>query len=139
MTFRLKNMVRRLLAGHAVLLVIAITVLAGCTVQPVRPESTPQGETQSDATTSPSADSPAETKTGAADASPTPDSGSGGTGKGEGAFHTQVITTAESIQLAYSMGGMSIKIAETSVDNATYTSGTAADFDATTVALTLAF
>ena len=81
MTFHRKNMGRRLLAGRAVLLIIAITVLTGCTVQPVRPESTPQGETQSDATTSPSADSPAETKTGAADASPTPDSGSGGTGK----------------------------------------------------------
>ena len=53
--------------------------------------------------------------------------------------NTEVTTTAESIQLAYSMGGMSIKIAETSVDNATYTSGTGADFDATTVALTLAF
>jgi len=48
-------------------------------------------------------------------------------------------TTAESIQLAYSMGGMSIKIAESSVDNATYASGTASDFDATTVAMTLAF
>ena len=35
---------------------------------------------------------------------------------------------------------MSIKIAETDVDNATYTEGgTSADFEATTVALTLAF
>jgi len=49
------------------------------------------------------------------------------------------ITTAESIQLAYSMGGMSIKIAETDVDNATYAVGTGSDFDATTIALTLAF
>jgi len=52
---------------------------------------------------------------------------------------TEVTTTADSLQLAYSMGGMSIKIAETSVDNATYTTGTGSDFDATTVALTLAF
>jgi len=49
------------------------------------------------------------------------------------------ITTAQSIQLAYSMGGMSIKIAESDVDNATYSSGTGSDFDATTVALSLAF
>jgi len=49
-------------------------------------------------------------------------------------------TTAESIQLAYSMGGMSIKIAETDVDDATYANGgTASDFEATTVALSLAF
>jgi len=56
-----------------------------------------------------------------------------------GLDNPEVTTTSESIQLAYSMGGMSIKIAESSVDNATYTSGTAADFDGTTVALTLAF
>ena len=49
-------------------------------------------------------------------------------------------TTVDSIQLAYSMGGMSIKIAESSVDDATYANGgTASDFDATTIALTLAF
>jgi len=59
-------------------------------------------------------------------------------GSGETAG-SETITTAESIQLAYTMGGMSIKIAETSVDNATYTSGTASDSDATTVALSLAF
>jgi len=46
---------------------------------------------------------------------------------------------AESLQLAYSMGGMSIKIAESSVDNASYTSGTGNDNDGTTIALTLAF
>jgi outer membrane protein OmpU len=57
-------------------------------------------------------------------------------GEAEG---VEVTTTAESIQIAYTMGGMSIKIAETDLDNATYTSGTGSDFDATTVALTLAF
>ena len=48
---------------------------------------------------------------------------------------------AESIQLAYSMGGMSIKIAETDVDDATYAepNTTASDFEGTTVALSLAF
>ena len=49
--------------------------------------------------------------------------------------------TIESFQLAYSMGGMSIKIAETEVDDATYAAdgSTGSDFEATTVALTLAF
>ena len=50
-----------------------------------------------------------------------------------------VTNDAESIQLAYSMGGASIKIAETSVDDANYTSGTSKDRDGTTLALTLAF
>ena len=50
-----------------------------------------------------------------------------------------VTTTAESLQLAYSMGGASIKIAETDVDNKTYTAGTGSDFEGTTVALSLAF
>ena len=49
------------------------------------------------------------------------------------------IMTVDSLQLAYSMGGMSVKIAESNVDNATYAVGTASDFEATTVALTLAF
>jgi len=52
---------------------------------------------------------------------------------------TEVTTTADSLQLAYTMGGMSIKIAESNVDNATYTSGTGSDFEARTIALTLAF
>jgi len=46
---------------------------------------------------------------------------------------------AESMQLAYTMGGMSVKVAESSVDNASYTSGTSKDRDGTTLALTLAF
>jgi len=54
--------------------------------------------------------------------------------------NNKFITTAESIQVAYSMGGVSIKIAETDVDDATYANGgTGSDFEATTVALTLAF
>jgi len=51
----------------------------------------------------------------------------------------QVELEAESLQLAYTMGGMSVKIAESSVDNASYTSGTANDSDGTTIALSLAF
>jgi len=46
---------------------------------------------------------------------------------------------AESLQMAYTMGGMSVKIAESSVDNGSYTSGTSKDRDGTTVALSLAF
>ena len=49
----------------------------------------------------------------------------------------EVDNEAESIQLSYSMGGASIKVAETSVDNAKYS--TANDWDGTTIALTLAF
>ena len=47
--------------------------------------------------------------------------------------------TAQSLQLSYTMGGASIKFAESSVDNASYTSGTSADNDGRTIALTLAF
>jgi len=46
---------------------------------------------------------------------------------------------AESIQMAYTMGGASIKIAETSVDNAEYATTTAKDREGTTIALSLAF
>ncbi len=50
-----------------------------------------------------------------------------------------VTNKAESLQISYSMGGASIKLAETSVDNGSYVSGTSKDRDATTLALTLAF
>ena len=46
---------------------------------------------------------------------------------------------AQSLQLSYTMGGMSIKFAESQVDNASYTSGSSADWDGRTIALTLAF
>jgi hypothetical protein len=52
---------------------------------------------------------------------------------------TVVELEAESLQLAYSMGGASIKVAESSVDNGSYTSGTGQDRDGTTIALSLAF
>ena len=50
-----------------------------------------------------------------------------------------VLMTIESYQAAYTMGGATIKIAETEVDNAKYTSGTANDNEGTTIALSLAF
>jgi len=46
---------------------------------------------------------------------------------------------ADSMQLAYSMGGASIKIAQTDVDNAQYVTGSTQDYEGTTVALSLAF
>ena len=46
---------------------------------------------------------------------------------------------AESVQIAYSMGGATVKIAETEVDNAAYVSTTAGDKEGTTVMLSLAF
>jgi len=52
---------------------------------------------------------------------------------------TSVELVAESLQLAYTMGGASIKIAESTVDNGSYTSGTSKDRDGTTIALSLAF
>ena len=45
----------------------------------------------------------------------------------------------ESYQLAYTMGGASIKIAETEVGQALYSSTASNDKEGTTVALTLAF
>ena len=52
---------------------------------------------------------------------------------------TSVELEAESLQLAYTLGGMSVKIAESTVDNGSYTSGTGKDRDGTTIALSLAF
>jgi len=45
----------------------------------------------------------------------------------------------ESLQLAYSVGGASIKIAETDVTNGSYNTAAYGDREATTIALTLAF
>jgi len=50
-----------------------------------------------------------------------------------------VVMEIDSYQAAYTMGGATIKIAETSADNVKYTSGTANSKDATTIALSLAF
>ena len=56
-----------------------------------------------------------------------------------GATVAPIEAEAKSLQIAYSMGGVSVKIAETSVDNQNYVSTTAAERDGTTVAVTLAF
>ena len=56
-----------------------------------------------------------------------------------GASVAPIEAEAKSLQIAYSMGGVSVKIAETSVDNQNYVSTTAAERDGTTVAVTLAF
>jgi len=52
---------------------------------------------------------------------------------------TDVETEAESVQIAYSMGGASIRLAEASVDNAKYQTGATYDRDATTLSVSLAF
>jgi outer membrane protein OmpU len=52
---------------------------------------------------------------------------------------TIVTAEAESVQIAYTMGGASIRLAEASVDNAKYTTGAANSRDATTISVSLAF
>ncbi len=47
--------------------------------------------------------------------------------------------SAESIQLSYTMGGATFIVAESSVDNGNYSSGSASDRDGTTLKLSLAF
>ena len=56
-------------------------------------------------------------------------------------IHGGTNATAEftSLQMAYSMGGATLKIAETEVDSSSYVSTTAGDKDGTTVMLSLAF
>ena len=55
----------------------------------------------------------------------------------DGANNTDVELEGESIQMGYTMGGATISIAETSVEDGKY--NTANDLDGTTVALSLAF
>jgi hypothetical protein len=54
-------------------------------------------------------------------------------------FANSVSVTAQSFQVAYSMGGATIKLAETEVENASYSSAAANDKEGRTIALTLAF
>ena len=58
-------------------------------------------------------------------------------GANDGSANVEV--TASSFQIAYSMGGASLKFAETSVDNATYSSTAANDFSGRLISLGLAF
>ena len=46
---------------------------------------------------------------------------------------------ADSIQIAYTMGGASIRVAESSADDMKYQTGAAYDKDATTISVSLAF
>jgi outer membrane protein OmpU len=46
---------------------------------------------------------------------------------------------ADSFQVAYTMGGASIRLMEQQVENQTYSSAATADFDATIISLGLAF
>ena len=50
-----------------------------------------------------------------------------------------VIAQTESFQVAYTMGGLSLKLAESSVTNASYATASANDHDGRTIALSLAF
>jgi len=52
---------------------------------------------------------------------------------------TSTTAEASSIQVAYTMGGASIRLAETSVNNASYQTSTAYDNDGTTISVSLAF
>ena len=52
---------------------------------------------------------------------------------------TTIANDNSSIQLAYTMGGASLKIAETSVDNQAYSTATDKDVEGHTIALSLAF
>jgi len=52
---------------------------------------------------------------------------------------TKTTTEASSVQVAYSAGGLSIRVAEQTVDNKNYSTGTAAQRDATTLSVALAF
>jgi outer membrane protein OmpU len=46
---------------------------------------------------------------------------------------------ASSIQIAYSMGGVSVRLADASIDNQNYSTGAANQRDATTLSIALAF
>jgi hypothetical protein len=46
---------------------------------------------------------------------------------------------ASSVQIAYSMGGLSVRLAESTIDNQNYTTGAANQRDATTLSVALAF
>jgi len=59
--------------------------------------------------------------------------------KGSGTSDKSVTGTTESFQIAYTMGGMSIKLADSEVSNASYSTASANDHDGRTIALSLAF
>ena len=60
-------------------------------------------------------------------------------GKIRPSVNESVRSEASSFQVAYTIGGVALKLAESQVDNAQYVSGTTGDFDTRTVAMSLAF
>jgi len=59
--------------------------------------------------------------------------------KGSGTSDKSVTGNTESFQIAYTMGGLSLKLAESEVSNASYSTASANDHDGRTIALSLAF
>jgi outer membrane protein OmpU len=59
--------------------------------------------------------------------------------KSEQTSTTNVETEASSVQIAYSAGGLSVRLAEQTVDNQSYSTATTAQRDATTLSVALAF
>jgi len=59
--------------------------------------------------------------------------------KSEQSSTTNVETEASSVQIAYSTGGLSVRLAEQTVDNQSYSTATTAQRDATTLSVALAF
>jgi outer membrane protein OmpU len=59
--------------------------------------------------------------------------------KSEQTSTTNVETEASSVQVAYSAGGLSVRLAEQTVDNQSYSTATTAQRDATTLSVALAF
>ena len=58
---------------------------------------------------------------------------------GSGTAEKTIEGNTESFQVAYTMGGLSLKLAESSVTNASYSTASASDHDGRTIALSLAF
>jgi len=59
--------------------------------------------------------------------------------KSEKSSTTNTELEASSVQIAYSMGGVSVRLADASIDNQNYTTGAANQRDATTLSIALAF
>ena len=59
--------------------------------------------------------------------------------KSEQTSTTNVETEASSVQIAYSAGGLSVRLADQTVDNALYSTATTAQRDVTTLSVALAF
>ena len=58
---------------------------------------------------------------------------------GSGTTIKSVTAETQSFQIAYTMGGMSLKLAESEVTNASYSTAASNDHDGRTIALSLAF